>query len=386
MFWLEIGPLGESEYTGIPNVVCNLARQMLADRDIETRFFFERREVPRDAVAELIELRSGTVFKWIARNTNLPPVSALSDDRSVGIFGNVKTAHFLFDYEAQIIHDFSSLVTPQYHHAHTIRYHTEALLRDLATNDLNICVSSSTKSDLETYFPEVAPEKTMVAHLGYHWPDRFAALYGDRVLRADTAPYVLVLGTIEPRKNIDAVLAHLARNQGLLERFVFVFCGRHGWGPEIKEKLTEFGLLRETERGRLVFTGFVGEFAKYCLLSNSTLVVYPSLFEGFGLPVLEALSLGKAVVTTASSSIPEVGGDAVSYFNPFEPDSFGNALTLALRLLAADPEGIAQKSRDRARLFSWQKFYSAIKGRVLDDLARRSGNANECASRRQSQA
>ena len=386
MFWLETGPLCESEYTGIPNVVCNLARQMLTDRDMETRFFIERREVPRDVIAELIELRSGNVLKWIVGNTNLSPVSVLSDDRSVGIFGNVKTAHFLFDYEAQIVHDFSCLVTPQFHHAHTIQYHSEALLRDLATNDLNICVSSSTKSDLETYFPEVAPEKNMVAHLGHYWPDRFAELYENQVSRTDMAPYILVLGTIEPRKNIDAVLAHLAQHRGLLERFVFVFCGRHGWGPGIKEKLAEFRLLRETERGRLVFTGFVGEFAKYCLLSRSTLVVYPSLFEGFGLPVLEALSLGKAVVTTASSSIPEVGGDAVYYFNPFEPDSFGNALAGALPALAADPGGIAQKSRDRARLFSWQKFYGAIKGRVLDDLARRASDPGESDSNRQSQA
>ena len=359
---------------------------MLADRDTETGFFIERREVPRDVVAEFIELRSGNVLNWIVGNSNLPPVSALLDDRSVGIFGNIKTAHFLFDYEAQIVHDFSCLITPEFHRPQTNQYYYERLLRDLATNDLNICVSGSTKTDLETYFPEVAPEKTMVAHLGYHWPERFARLYEHQVLRADTAPYVLVLGTIEPRKNIDAVLTHLARDRGLLERFVFVFCGRHGWGPEVREKLTEFGLLRETERGRLVFTGFVGEFAKYCLLSNSTLVVYPSLFEGFGLPVLEALSLGKAVVTTASSSIPEVGGDAVSYFNPFEPDSFGNALALALRALAADPEGIAQRSRDRAQLFSWQKFYGAIKGRILADLTRRASNANDCDSRRQSQA
>jgi glycosyltransferase involved in cell wall biosynthesis len=386
VFWLEIGPLCESEYTGISNVVCNLARQMLADRDIKAGFFIERREVPRDVVAEFIELRSGNVLSWIVGNSNLPPVSALLDDQSVGIFGNIKTAHFLFDYEAQIVHDLSCLVTPEFHRPQTNQYYYESLLRDLATNDLNICVSRSTKSDLETYFPEVAPEKIMVAHLGCDWPDRFAALYAKQVLRADAAPYVLVLGTIEPRKNIDAVLAHLARDRGLLGRFVFVFCGRHGWGPEVKEKLAEFGLLRETERGRLVFTGFVGEFAKYCLLSSSTLVVYPSLFEGFGLPALEALSLGKAVVTTASSSIPEVGGDAVSYFNPFEPDSFGNALSGTLRALASDPEGIARRTRARAELFSWQQFYDAIKGRVLDDLARRAGNAKKCDGKRLSRA
>src|SRR5207245_11365670 len=105
----------------------------------------------------------------------------------------------------------------------------------------------------------------------------------------------------------------------------------------------------------------------------STLVVYPSLFEGFGLPVLEALSLGKAVVTTASSSIPEVGGDSVYYFDPFKAESFGQALIRVLHALKADPERVAQRARARARLFSWQKFYGAVKDRILHDLVRRSG-------------
>src|SRR5437588_4494272 len=185
MFWLEVGPLCEAEYTGISNVVCNLARQMLADRDIEIRFFLERREVPRDVVAEFVELQSGSGLEWIVGNSNLPPVSVLSDNQSVGIFGNVKTAHFLFDYEAQILHDFSCLVTPQLHRTQTNQYHYERLLRDLSTNDLNIGVSNNTKSDLETYFPELPRGRNMVAHLGCQWPDRFAALFVAEVLQSD---------------------------------------------------------------------------------------------------------------------------------------------------------------------------------------------------------
>jgi glycosyltransferase involved in cell wall biosynthesis len=370
MLWLEIGPLGQSEYAGIANVVCNLAERMLADRSIEIGFFIERRQVPIDLVAELVEMRSGTILGWLAANCNLAPVSVLSDAQSVGIFGNVKTAHFLFDYEAQIIHDISCLLTPEFHRPQTNQYHYERLLRDIATNDLNVCVSSSTKRDLERYFPEFAKDKGIVAHLGWAWPDRFAALFQEKVSGSRIAPYILVLGTIEPRKNIDAMFAYLAQHRALTERFTIVICGGHGWGPRIDEKINEFRIEREVERGRIVFTGFVGEFAKYCLLASSTLVVYPSLFEGFGLPVLEALSLGKAVITTASSSIPEVGGDAVFYFEPFESHSFGNALSRALDALAADPTGVEQKARARAELFSWQRFYTTIKDRILLDLSK----------------
>src|SRR5205814_2375946 len=136
-----------------------------------------------------------------------------------------------------------------------------------STNDLNICVSNSTKRDIETYFPEIDRRRNLVAHPGCGWPDRFAALSEAWISQSRAVPYIVVLGTIEPRKNIDAVLSCLARQPSLTERFAFVFCGRHGWGPEVKEKLAEFRLLREAERGRLVFTGFIGEFAKYCILS-----------------------------------------------------------------------------------------------------------------------
>jgi glycosyltransferase involved in cell wall biosynthesis len=371
VFWLEIGPLCEAEYTGISTVVCELARHMLADREVATRFFAERREVPREVVAEFVERRSGKAMEWLLGNTKLAPVSVLSDEASVGIYGNVKTAHYLFDYEAQIQHDFSFLVTPEFHRPQTNQYHYERVLRDLCTNDLNICVSANTRADLERYFPEVQRDRNIVAPLGCEWPERFAESYRAKFARAMRTPYVLVLGTIEPRKNIDAVLAHLARDRALLERFVFVFCGRYGWGPAVRDKLAEYGLASEAERGRLVFTGFVGEFSKYCLLAGSTFVVYPSLFEGFGLPVLEALSLGKLVVTTASSSIPEVGGEAVYYFDPFAPDSFGQVLRRSLEALTTEAEQVERKARAQAAAFSWRIFYGRIKSRILGDLAAR---------------
>ena len=119
------------------------------------------------------------------------------------------------------------------------------------------------------------------------------------------------------------------------------------------------------------FPGYVEEFTKYVMLAKAALVVYPSLFEGFGLPVVEALSLGKAVVTTSSSSIPEVGGDAVYYFDPFEPASFGAVMAKALYDLKIKQDQIADCALKRAALFSWEKFYCKIKERISQDLGDR---------------
>src|SRR5207248_2362056 len=85
--------------------------------------------------------------------------------------------------------------------------------------------------------------------------------------------------------------------------YKFVFLGKHGWGDAVQAKLAQYDLTEEFESERILFPGFVGEFTKFAMLSRAVLVVYPSWFEGFGLPVVEALSLGKAVVTTVSSTM-----------------------------------------------------------------------------------
>jgi glycosyltransferase involved in cell wall biosynthesis len=365
---LEIGPLQEPGYTGIARVVGQVAAQMLAETDFEVRFFVERKEVPRSVVEEVVTMSGGKEFGWIVRNSAFPPISALTASPSVGLFGAVKTAHFVFDYEAQIIHDLSTFVVPQFHHRDTIRHHAETTLRDVSSNDLNICVSEATRSDLERYFPEAPRHKNLVAYPAWLWPDRFADLYRDMWADCDTEKYILVLGTIEPRKNIDVVLNFIAENPTITDRYKFVFLGKYGWGSAIDDKLTQYNLSDTYDKGRVVFPGFVGEFTKYVMLANAALVVYPSLFEGFGLPVVEALSLGKAVVTTASSSLPEVGGDAVYYFDPFQPESLGAVMGKAFYDLARKPEQIAARARQRAEIFSWAKFYRAIKERISQDL------------------
>jgi glycosyltransferase involved in cell wall biosynthesis len=375
MFYLEIGPLQAFEYTGISNVVCNLAGEFLRQRRFGVTFFADRREIPRDLVAELIATRTGKGFTWMLRNCAFPAVSALTADPSVGIFGNAKTGHFLFDYEAQIIHDLSTFVTPEFHNSDTIRFHTETLLGDLISNDLNICVSEATKNDLERFFPEISTDRHLFAPPGWGWPTRFAELYDTHFAGREVRPFILVLGTIEPRKNIDLVLSFLRENRSILELYQFVFVGRYGWGPKIAPRLKEFGLADAVETGRIVFPGFVGEFTKYALLRNAEVVVYPSLFEGFGLPVIEALSLGKPVVTTASSSLPEVGGDAVCYFDPFAAGSFEKALFATLSEIRTHPERRSAQAKRQAELFSWRRFYSSIVDRIMQDLANAEGSA-----------
>ncbi len=370
--YLEIGPLQDPFFTGVSRVVCQLAVQMLAETDFEVRFFVGRSAIPRSVVEELVHMDSGREFVWFTRSSAFPPISALSASPSVGIFGNVKPAQFLFDYEAQIIHDLSVLMVPQFHTRDTIVYHSETLVRDLLSNDLNVCVSYSTRNDLERYFPEAPPNKNLVAHPAWYWPDQFQSRYDLSWADLPTENYILVLGTIEPRKNVDLVLDFIAKNPTITNQYKFLFLGKHGWGETFVDQLKEHKLTNQYENGRVVSPGFVGEFTKYVMLARAALVIYPSLFEGFGLPVVEALSLGKAVVTTPSSSIPEAGGDAVYYFNPFERGSFGVVLSKALYDVKTNQEKVASRARQQAAKFSWAKFYLTIKNRISKDLEKES--------------
>ena len=141
-------------------------------------------------------------------------------------------------------------------------------------------------------------------------------------------PYILVIGTLEPRKNGRIVLEYLARDPGFALRNRIVFMGRDGWLDE-RSRLMSMIANAGVAEDRIVFTGFVSEAEKTALILNSRFCVYSSFFEGFGLPVLEAGVLGKVIVCSNSSSMPEVMPQRSIFFDPTDLHEFGDALRIA---------------------------------------------------------
>ena len=174
-------------------------------------------------------------------------------------------------------------------------------------------------------------------------------------------PYIAVLGTLEPRKNGRIVLDYLAEQPHFANRFRTVFVGREGWldgRQRLMDALAEAGVARD----RVVFTGYVSETEKVALLLNASFCVYPSFFEGFGLPVLEAAALGVVTVCSNSSSIPEVAPQNCFFFNPQEGYEFARAMKFA-ELRAAQTRAAAQSLPDimaRAGPYSWSRCYPAV--------------------------
>jgi glycosyltransferase involved in cell wall biosynthesis len=174
---------------------------------------------------------------------------------------------------------------------------------------------------------------------------RLQRLYGVR------PPYFLYVGTLEPRKNLERALRAFARAlPSLPPEASLVLVGQRGW--KFAETLREAA--RPELQDRVVMPGYVPEQDLPALMSGALAFVYPSLYEGFGLPVIEAMACGTPVMTSRSSSLAEIADGAALMVDPRDEA----AMAEGLRALAGDASlraRLAQQGRERAALFSWDR-------------------------------
>lgn len=367
ILYFDIGPLQEDSYTGIPAVTAAFAEFLMNDDQVDGRFIWDRYLVPYDAVRSLLEIRDGRFFRYHMRqgHHHLRMINPQSvEPEAVALFPNVKGIHGVFQRQAQIIHDLSTLLFPETHNEDTINHHAPTFLRDVGSNEFTFCVSEATRGDVVTYLG-AEPDKVHTALLGADdlgEPDEQIRIEGD--------PYFVLLGTIEPRKNIRLVLELMEKNPRWAEKYRFVLIGRSGWGGTIDSVLSEYpATLRMKEQGRLLFTGYLDDPEKEVLLRNARALLFPSVFEGFGLPVLEALKLGTPVVCSYTSSVPEVAEDAAFYFDPFSVDDLERALEAFETAYASHPEALINSAREQGGKFTWSKFYTRIRNVIFPHLS-----------------
>ena len=164
------------------------------------------------------------------------------------------------------------------------------------------------------------------------------------------APYVLAIGSLEPRKNLPYLVAAFGSIAGAHPDLRLVLAGPDGPGrPAVDAAVAE---LDESVRARVLITGGVSDAGRVALLAHAHVLAYPSLYEGFGFPVLEAMSIGVPVVAARAGSIPEVAGDAATLVGPTDVHALGEALTALVDDDARRAEQIA-RGHDQARRFSW---------------------------------
>ena len=364
---VDVSPLWELQYTGISNVVHELARRFVGDRHyFDVWFTVFGKRVSTAVIEECVHCKSGEALHRAFRSGD--GVSELKTDSrrrvdgrtTIGLFTNTKPAFKVFCADSQIFYDFSPLLTPECHTTDTVNHHTTGITNQVDSSSLMFCISNSTARDLIWAFgcPE---EKVVVALLGNNVNLEYsehaqAAIHGRCVEK-----YFLILGTIEPRKNISLVFKWIESNPGLLSKYRFVFAGRNGWGESFDDLTQRFNVAQYVADGRIVHLGFVDEWLKATLLVGAAAVIYPSLFEGFGLPVLEAMALGTPVISSCSTSLPEVLGDYGYYFDPYSVESLQAALDqFELDVTKGRLPHIIMAARDRANGFTYDKTYDVI--------------------------
>ena len=256
------------------------------------------------------------------------------------------------------LHDATFFSDPAVHTWTKRRFFTAATAHAIRWADGLLVPSAVTRSELCRLVSANA-RRANVAHLAvdpavFHPPAAadVAALRSSLGLAADE-PYLAFLGTIEPRKNIPNLIRGWAQAFAGSERPpALVIAGGSGWDDTV-DRVAEQVLSEAANPAlRLIRPGYLPLNSLRALLGGAEVVVYPSLGEGFGLPVLEGMACGAAVLTTRRLALPEVGGDAVAY-TEVDADAIGDALAG----LIADPgrrDELSSAALRRAAGFTWQ--------------------------------
>lgn len=261
------------------------------------------------------------------------------------------------------VHDLSALCVPETHTARTVQVQT-ALLRQCAREaDGIIAVSASCKQDLVDRL-RVPEERIHVVHNGvrleeFSGPFDAAALDAVKRRLGITRDYLIHLGTLEPRKNVLRLLeAYTRARAGRPDFPQLLLVGKAGWkSAPILDALREHGAAAAGEH--VLHAGYVPRADAVALLRGARACLYPSLYEGFGLPVLEAMAARTPVITSNVSSMPEVAGDTALLVNPIDTDEIAGALLALLDNPAATAARV-ESAYLRAQTMTWHHSAQAL--------------------------
>lgn len=362
---LDVSAIRHGLTNGVAVYTANLARELVRlDVDVMA-WFCARSSGAADAVLDELAsagaeiVRGPAPWRWSPDGAWwlpwTPPDRSLLDRVDVWHLGEFHLPTVTATPVVATVHDLTTLTHPD-HHLLINRVVHRRRLRWIGRHALRvIAVSRSTKRDLEAAIA-IDPERVSVVYEARGHPlsppeqalsegvDTLRRRYGIR------RPYVLTVGTLEPRKNQERLIRAFESLPASAGELDLVLVGGKGWRAGSVLRAIE----ASPARTRIHRLGSVSEGALSTLYANALVLAYPSLYEGFGLPVLEAMARGTPVLTSNVSSLPEVAGDAALLVDPGSVDSIRSGL----ERLVDDPhlrERLIASGREREVTFSWKR-------------------------------
>ncbi|WP_287365278.1 glycosyltransferase family 1 protein [Thauera sp.] len=340
-------------FTGIGRYTNGMCRE-LVKHDVNFFLYMPSRPYEANWNGNRVTVRSGNLASRLGRmlwSQTVLPLNALRDNVDVLWSATHRLPRWLPRNVARVVtvHDLVWRHAPE-----TMRPFSRTLDRVLMPSavrgaDRVIAVSKSTAQDIRAEWPS-ARDKIRVIHPG----GAILPPAGDAKALTQLGidkQYVLFVGTLEPRKNLSRLLAAFAKLPETVRHGAkLVIAGGKGWGGvDIVRLIGELDL-----REHVIVTGYVNDLLLSTLYSNARLLAMPSLYEGFGLPLVEAMSRGVPVLVSNISSLPEVAGDAGYQVDPFDVESIADGL---LHLLADEVlhESYAMRAVASASRFSWDQ-------------------------------
>lgn len=373
-----------SPLTGIGQYSRQLALGLKGRSDIDTSFFYGAawtKEVRNEAMPG-----AATVLPWIRKHVPLSyslrrfiqeqRFAAGARGQQFDVYHEPNILPLPFDGPSVVtIHDLSWIRYPEMHPIERVRAMNKYFEPGLRRATVLLTDSEFVKDEVVKTF-SIDPQRVQTIPLGVEnlFQPRLAQQIRPTLDHNGLTygKYLLAVGTLEPRKNLSLALRAYARlPKHVREHCPLVLVGMKGWLTSSLEKQLA-PMLRSGEVKQL---GYLTREELAYVISGATSLVYPSVYEGFGLPPLEAMASGVPVIASNVSSIPEVVGDTGILINPLDVD----ATTDAMRLLIDDSDlrnNLASRALERSRNFTWarcidrtiQSYYRAIDARLMFNI------------------
>ncbi len=354
-----------SYQTGVSNYTLNLVRNLVKlDKTNQYKLFYSSLRLPLpNEIKKLSQYKNVTIYQFrlpptllqiLWNQLRLIPIEMLIGKCDIFHTSDWTQPPTVSAKTITTVHDLTPFLHPEWHHPKVINAHRRKMSWASKKCSQFICVSQNTQSDLLKLFPKIDKSKTTViyesAESKYSQFLKLSTKIQEKKKDVIKKQYglenfILAQGTREPRKNLDRLIKAflIFRKKYPNTKTELAITGKYGWGNDISTKDSNIKIL-----------GFIPEKDMVALHASAICLVYPSLYEGFGLPIIKSLKVGTPVITSNNSSLKEIASECAILVDPMSENDIAKAIEKITQSSKLRQQ-LSQKGIEVAKKFSWKK-------------------------------